>query len=81
MNRTQILVVDDSLVVRNILAKLLSGEPSFEVVGTASNGQIALDQIRLQQPDLVILDVEMPVMGGLETLKNITSPNGFCGHP
>ena len=45
--------------------------PDFEVVGTAANGKIALDKIGKLDPDVVTLDIEMPVMNGLETLKAI----------
>ena len=71
MPRTRLLVVDDSVVVRKLLSDILAEESSFEVVGTAANGSIALKKIPQLHPDLVVLDVEMPVMDGLETLKEI----------
>ncbi len=67
----RILVVDDSLVTRRVLSDTLSGDPALEVVATASDGQIALAKIPLLKPDLITLDVEMPVMDGLETLAAI----------
>ena len=67
----RILVVDDSLVTRRVLSDTLSGDPELEVVATASDGRIALAKIPLLKPDLITLDVEMPVMDGLETLAVI----------
>jgi two-component system chemotaxis response regulator CheB len=64
----RILVVDDSVVIRKLLSDTLPGDPALEVVGTASDGRIALAKIPLLKPDLVTLDVEMPVMNGLEAL-------------
>src|SRR5271154_3114867 len=71
MTSIRILVVDDSLVIRRLLSDTLSGDRSLEVVGTASDGRIALAKIPLVKPDLVTLDNEMPVMDGLETLAAI----------
>jgi two-component system chemotaxis response regulator CheB len=64
----RILVVDDSVVIRKLLSDTLSGERALEVVGTASDGRIALAKIPLLKPDLITLDIEMPVMDGMETL-------------
>jgi two-component system chemotaxis response regulator CheB len=60
--------VDDSVVIRRLLSDTLSGDRALEVVGTAGDGHIALAKIPLLKPDLITLDVEMPVMDGLETL-------------
>ena len=65
------MVVDDSVVVRRIISDVLDGDPGIEVVATAANGQIALDKLDTVRPDLITLDIEMPVMDGLETLRNI----------
>jgi two-component system chemotaxis response regulator CheB len=67
----RILVVDDSLVIRKLLSDTLSGDRALEVVGTASDGRIALSKIPLLKPDLITLDIEMPVMDGLEALRAI----------
>jgi two-component system, chemotaxis family, protein-glutamate methylesterase/glutaminase len=67
----RILVVDDSVVIRRLLSDTLSGDPALEVVATAGDGRIALAKISLLKPDLITLDVEMPVMDGLETLVEI----------
>jgi two-component system, chemotaxis family, protein-glutamate methylesterase/glutaminase len=64
-----ILVVDDSVVIRRMVATVLGDDPEIDVVGTASNGRIALEKVGQLHPDIIILDVEMPVMDGLATLR------------
>ncbi|HXM21928.1 MAG TPA: chemotaxis response regulator protein-glutamate methylesterase [Terriglobales bacterium] len=71
MTPIRILVVDDSVVIRRLLSDTLSGDRALEVVGTASDGRIALAKIPLLKPDLITLDIEMPVMDGLETLAAV----------
>ena len=71
MKPVRILVVDDSVVIRKLLSDTLSKEASFEVLGTAGDGRIALAKISQLRPDLITLDIEMPVMNGLETLAEI----------
>ena len=71
MSRISVLVVDDSVVVRRLVTDVLAGEADIDVVGTAPNGRIALAKIPQLNPDLVTLDIEMPVMDGLETLKEL----------
>lgn len=67
----RILLVDDSAVVCRLVREILSGDPALEVVATASNGRKALDRLEECLPDIVVLDVEMPVMDGLETLARM----------
>jgi len=67
----RILVVDDSVVIRKLLSDTLAADGDLEVVGTASNGRIALARIAQLKPDLITLDIEMPVMNGLETLAEV----------
>jgi two-component system chemotaxis response regulator CheB len=67
----RVLVVDDSVVIRRLVTQTLDKDPEIEVVGSASNGILALQKIEQTHPDVVTLDVEMPEMGGIETLKRI----------
>lgn len=67
----RVLIVDDSSLVRRVLSKLLTEEPDFEVVGVARDGQQAIEQVEALQPDVVTMDVEMPVMNGVEAVKRI----------
>jgi two-component system, chemotaxis family, protein-glutamate methylesterase/glutaminase len=67
----RILVVDDSVVIRKVLSDVLKADQDIEVVGTASDGRIALAKILQLTPDLVTLDVEMPNLSGLETVAEI----------
>lgn len=69
--KTRVLVVDDSVVMRRMLAEAIASDPELEVAGYAANGQIALSLLDQLAPDAVTLDVEMPVMNGLSTLKAI----------
>lgn len=72
----RVLIVDDSAFMRNALGKMLSSDPEVVVVGTARDGVDALEKIDQLKPDLVTMDVEMPRMDGIETLRRImaTSP-------
>ena len=67
----RVLVVDDTIMYRKVVGDILAEMPGVEVVGTANNGKIALTRIASLKPDLITLDVEMPVMDGLETLQEI----------
>jgi two-component system chemotaxis response regulator CheB len=71
MPKIRILVVDDAVVFRRVLSDVFSSDPALEVVGTAANGRIALARMPQVTPDIVILDVEMPEMDGLQTLKEL----------
>jgi two-component system chemotaxis response regulator CheB len=71
MSPIRILVVDDSVVIRKLLTTTLGEVPGLEVVATAPLGKIALAKIPQCNPDIVILDVEMPEMDGIETLRRI----------
>jgi two-component system chemotaxis response regulator CheB len=68
---TGVLIVDDSVVVRGVISSLLTEDPDLEVVGTAANGKLGLEKISRVNPDVVLLDIEMPVMNGLEMLKKL----------
>ncbi len=71
MPKIRVLVVDDAVVFRRLVADELSRDPALEVVGTAANGRIALQKLVQLSPDLVILDIEMPEMDGLATLREL----------
>ena len=66
-----VLVVDDSVVVRRLVSDALRDVPGLRVVGSAPNGRIALAKVALLRPQIVILDVEMPDLGGLDTLREL----------
>lgn len=64
-----VLIVDDSALMRNLISKIVEKTPGLVVAGRAMNGQFALDKIPVCKPDVIVLDIEMPVMNGLEFLK------------
>jgi two-component system chemotaxis response regulator CheB len=66
-----VLVVDDSVVIRRLVTDALAEDPEIRVVGTAPNGRVALAKIEQLKPDLVTLDIEMPVLDGLGTLREL----------
>lgn len=66
-----VLIVDDSAVYRAKIRSALAGVPWLNIVGSASNGQVALDLLDQHKVDLMTLDMEMPIMGGLETLRKL----------
>jgi two-component system, chemotaxis family, protein-glutamate methylesterase/glutaminase len=69
--RIRVLVVDDSALMRKLIPAILARDPSIEVVGTAMDGAFALKKIEELRPDVVTLDLEMPRMDGIETLRLI----------
>lgn len=71
MELIKILVIDDSSVVRRLLSDVLSSDPALEVVATAADGRAGLAKIEQVNPDVLVLDVEMPVLDGLSTLLEL----------
>jgi two-component system chemotaxis response regulator CheB len=71
MPKIRVLVVDDAVVIRKLITETLRRDPDLEVVGAAANGKIALQKIPQVNPDLITLDIEMPEMDGLTTLREI----------
>lgn len=69
--KIRVLVVDDSAVMRQLLTEILRSDPAIEVVGTAADPYIARDKIKMLNPDVLTLDVEMPRMDGLAFLRNL----------
>src|SRR4051794_7771221 len=69
--RERVLVVDDAANLRELLTVLLDVEDDFEVVGTAADGAQAIERAAVLQPDVVLLDLAMPVMDGLQALPGL----------
>jgi len=75
----RVLVVDDTVVFRRAVSDALSGTPGIEVVGTASNGRLALGRMAELKPDLLTLYIEMPEMNGIEVLRAISTAGHDVG--
>ena len=73
--RIRVLVVDDSALMRKLIPQMLEGDPSIEVVGTAIDGTFCLKKIEELQPNVITLDLQMPGMNGIDTLKEIMRRN------
>src|SRR5689334_9132464 len=71
MARVRVVVVEDSLTVRMRLVEVLSADPEIEVVGEAGDGRRGLELCRTLKPDVVTLDMMMPVMNGLEVTEQV----------
>ncbi|MFO0973313.1 MAG: chemotaxis response regulator protein-glutamate methylesterase [Phycisphaerae bacterium] len=70
-SQIRVLVVDDSALMRSMIKQMLASDPGVTVIDSAGSGQVALQKIREQRPDVVTLDFEMPGMSGLELLQRI----------
>ncbi|MCU1439260.1 MAG: response regulator receiver protein [Rhodoglobus sp.] len=77
---TRILVVDDQAMVRAGFAALLDAQPSFEVVGQADNGEDGVTLAAQLRPDIVLMDVRMPVLDGIEATRRILAGPGSLPH-
>jgi two-component system chemotaxis response regulator CheB len=71
MDRIRVFLVDDASVIIRLVSNALNRDPALEVVGTAADGQMALARLAELQPAVVLLDMEMPVMDGLDTLVTL----------
>jgi two-component system chemotaxis response regulator CheB len=71
MSKKQILVVDDSFIMRTIIKDIVDSDPELEVVGFAENGRVGLERMRELKPDAIVLDLEMPEMSGIDMLKRL----------
>ena len=71
LKKISVLIVDDSAVVRQVMAEVLGGSPEIEVIGAASDPIFAMEKMKKQWPDVIVLDVEMPRMDGITFLKKI----------
>ena len=72
MSETRVLTVDDQIVFRDAARDVIEATPGFEPVGDAASGEEALAEVERLQPELVLLDVRMPGMGGIEAARRIT---------
>ncbi len=67
----KVLIVDDSAFMRNTLSSMLASDPEIKIIGTARNGLEAIENVERLKPDIVTMDVEMPIMDGISALKQI----------
>ncbi len=71
MSKIKVMLVDDSALVRNVLTEVLSADPQIEIIATAQDPFVAVQKLRRQAPDVIILDVEMPRMDGITFLQKL----------
>jgi two-component system chemotaxis response regulator CheB len=71
----RVLVAEDSFFARSVLVKILESDPQIKVVGVARNGQEAVDLVRSLHPDVVTMDIRMPVMDGFQATQLIMAEN------
>ncbi len=74
----RILVADDHPIVREGVANLVGGQPHMRIVGEASNGREAIQQLRAEHPDITLMDIQMQVMSGLGALIAIRDDAPLC---
>lgn len=72
MAKPKILLVDDSVLMRTIIGDIVRSDEDLDLVGAAENGKVALDKVKELKPDVVLLDIEMPVMNGLEVMEHLS---------
>ena len=73
--KIKVLVVDDSALIRKILTDILKTDSQIDVVGTAKNGKECIEKTLLLKPDVITLDLEMPLMNGLIVLEELKKTN------
>ena len=69
MDTVSVLIVDDSALMRNLIGRIVDATPGLSIADKAMNGKFALDKIPRCKPDVIVLDIEMPEMDGLEFLR------------
>ncbi|HNW10197.1 MAG TPA: response regulator, partial [Candidatus Rifleibacterium sp.] len=67
--KIKVLIVDDSAFMRTAIERMLQTDPGIEIAGSAANGREAVEKVTRLKPDVVTMDVEMPIMDGLQALK------------
>ena len=72
----KVLVVDDSALMRKMISDILNADSNIEVVDTAHNGKDALIKIEKHHPDVITMDVEMPIMNGIDAVREIMKTHG-----
>ena len=75
--RIRVLIADDSSLARAMLREILQTQPDIEVVGEACNGQQAVDMAQTLSPQLITMDLEMPVMGGRDVMRLIRENKNY----
>ena len=70
-DEVRVMLVDDSAVIRGLIARMIEGEPGLRVAASVGNGKMAVDRLRTQPVDVIILDIEMPVMDGLTAIPQL----------
>ena len=73
----KVLVVDDSLVIRGIVTRWIDAAPDMVTAGVARNGREAIERTIATKPDIIILDIEMPVMDGITALPHLLKASPF----
>jgi DNA-binding NarL/FixJ family response regulator len=71
MEQVRVVVADDHELVRGLIREILDADPSIEVVDEAANGVEALERVRTHSPDVLVLDLQMPVLGGVGVVKSV----------
>ncbi len=74
-NSIRVMVVDDSAIIRGLISRILASDPSISVVASVGNGQMAIDSLSRHDVDVIIMDIEMPVMDGLTALPKLLEVN------
>lgn len=75
MRKIKVIVADDSALMRKLISDMLNSDENIEVIKTAYNGRDLINKIQQEKPDVITLDIEMPIMGGIETLKEMKNMN------
>jgi DNA-binding NarL/FixJ family response regulator len=79
VNRITIIIADDHQIIRDGLSILLSKVKNIEIIGNAANGEELIEKVRLQKPDIVLTDIEMPIMDGIEASRILLQENETLG--